>query len=98
MSDIALQPAHQLADAVRRRDISSRELLEHYLSRVERLNEPLNAVVTLDPGGAYQAADDADAALARSPIRSSAPRTTRGTRRAPPADPLVGPRPRLPQA
>jgi amidase len=63
--DIALQPAHRLAEAIRQRDISSRELLEHYLIRVERLNPPLNAVVTLDPDGARQAADDADAALAR---------------------------------
>ena len=49
MSDIALQPAHALAEAIRRRDVSSRELLEHYLARVEALNPPLNAVVTLDP-------------------------------------------------
>jgi amidase len=69
MSDIALQPAHVLADAIRRRDISSRELLEHYLARVERLNPPLNAVVTLDTDGASKAADDADAALARGDIR-----------------------------
>jgi amidase len=69
MSDIALQPAHVLAEAIRRRDISSRELLEHYLARVERLNPPLNAVVTLDPGGARRAADDADAALSRGDIR-----------------------------
>ena len=52
MSDIALQPAHVLAEAIRRRDISSRELLEDYLARVEPLNGPLNAVVTLDPDGA----------------------------------------------
>lgn len=65
MSDIGLQPAHALADAVRRRDVSSRELLEHYLARVEDLNRPLNAVVTLDPDGARVAADAADASLAR---------------------------------
>ncbi len=65
MSDIALRPAHVLADAIRRRDVSSRELLEHYLARVERLNPPLNAVVTLDPDGARLAADAADASLAR---------------------------------
>jgi amidase len=65
MSDIALQPAHALADAIRRRDVSSRELLEHYLARVEALNGPLNAVVTLDPDGARVAADAADALLAR---------------------------------
>jgi amidase len=44
---------------------SSRELLEHYLARVERLNPPLNAVVTLDADGALEDADTADAALAR---------------------------------
>ncbi len=65
MSDIALQPAHALAEAIRRREVSSRELLEHYLARVERLNPALNAVVTLDPDGARMAADAADAALAR---------------------------------
>lgn len=68
MTNLALQPAHGLAEAIRRRDISSRELLEHYLGRVERLNPSLNAVVTLDVEGARQAADDADAALARGEV------------------------------
>jgi amidase len=68
MPDIALRRAHQLAEAIRRRELSSRELLEHYLTRVERLNPPLNAVVTLDPDGARVAADDADAALARGEV------------------------------
>ena len=65
MSELALKPAHYLAEAIRRRELSSRELLDHYLSRVERLNPPLNAVVTLDPDGARRAADAADAAVAR---------------------------------
>jgi amidase len=65
MSDIGLQPAHALAEAIRRRDLSSRELLEHYLGRVEALNPPLNAVVTLDPDGVRAAADAADASLVR---------------------------------
>ena len=69
MSDIALQPAHALAEAVRRRDISCRELLEHYLARVERLNPPLNAVVTLDAEAARRAADESDAAMARGDVR-----------------------------
>ena len=41
--DIALRPAHLLAHAIRCREVSSRELLDHYLARVERLNPPLNA-------------------------------------------------------
>jgi amidase len=65
MSDIALQPAHALASAIRRGDLSSRELLEHYLRRVEVFNAPLTAIVTLDPEGALAAADAADASLAR---------------------------------
>ncbi|GFG51199.1 amidase [Mycolicibacterium agri] len=65
MADIGLRPAHALAEAIRRREISSRELLEHYLARVDALNPALNAVVTLDPDGARRAADAADGALAR---------------------------------
>jgi amidase len=65
MPDIALRPAHQLAEAIRRREFLSRGLLEDYLARVARLNAPLNAVVTLDADGARLAADAADAALAR---------------------------------
>jgi amidase len=65
MSDIALQPAHALAEAIRHREVSSRELLEHYLTRVDALNPALNAVVTLDPDGARTAADAADASLVR---------------------------------
>lgn len=65
MSDIGLRPAHALAEAIKRRDLSSLELLEYYLARVEALNPPLNAVITLDPDGARIAADAADASLAR---------------------------------
>ncbi len=65
MADLALRPAHELAAAIRRRELSSRELLDHYLARVERLNPPLNAVVTLDIERARRAADTADIALAR---------------------------------
>jgi amidase len=65
MADLALRPAHELAAAIRRRELSSRELLDHYLARIEHLNPPLNAVVTLDVEAARRAADAADAALAR---------------------------------
>ena len=68
MSEIATRPAHELADALRRRELSSRELLEHYLDRTEARNPSLNAIVTLDPDGARRAADAADAALARGDV------------------------------
>ena len=65
MTDIAFRSATQLAAAIRSQEIGSRELLEHYLQRVERFNPKLNAVVTLDSERARQRADAADAALAR---------------------------------
>ena len=48
-----------------RRELSSRELLELYLDRIERLDGPVNAVVTLDVERARVAADAADDAAAR---------------------------------
>jgi amidase len=68
MPDIVMRPAHELAAALRRREVSSRELLDCYLERVDRLNPSLNAVVTLDPDAARLAADSADAALARGDV------------------------------
>jgi amidase len=62
---IATRPATQLAAGIRAKDFSSRELLELYLDRIDRLDGPVNAVVTLDAERARDAADRADAALAR---------------------------------
>ena len=67
-ADVALWPAHRLAEGIRRREFSSRELLDLYLDRIARLNPSLNAVVTLDPDGARRAADAADAAVARNEV------------------------------
>ncbi|MEE9607928.1 MAG: amidase [Myxococcota bacterium] len=65
MADPAFRSAADLAGALQRRELSSRELLEHFLERVERLNGRINAVVTLDAERARERADAADAALAR---------------------------------
>jgi len=65
MTDLALLPATELALRLRRREVSSLELLQHHLRRIERLNPALNAVVVLDTDVALQRARDADAALAR---------------------------------
>jgi hypothetical protein len=48
--------ATELTAALARRVISSRELLEEYLTRVERYNPALNAVVTVDAERALAAA------------------------------------------
>jgi amidase len=63
-TDLAVRPATELTAALQRRQISCRELLTHYLQRVERLNPAINAVVTLD-ASAIDRAVAADAALAR---------------------------------
>ena len=63
--ELLLAPAHRLAAAVRDQEVSSRELLDGYLARIERLDPAINAVVTLDVERARAGADAADAALAR---------------------------------
>lgn len=65
MEDTPFRSAAALAGALRRRELGSRELLERYLERVERLNGGINAVVALDPERARAAAGAADAAAAR---------------------------------
>lgn len=52
--------ACRLSRAIRRRELSSRELLELYLSRVERYDPAVNAVVTLDADRALADARRAD--------------------------------------
>ena len=63
--DIALWSTTQQALAIRTGDITSRQLLEHIIARIERLNGTLNAVITQDLASARIAADAADAAIAR---------------------------------
>ena len=63
--DLARSSASELAAAVRSRRVSSVELLDAYVARIEKLNPMVNAVVTLDTDRAREAADAADAALAR---------------------------------
>jgi amidase len=60
MDELALRSATQLEAAIRDGSVSSRELLELYLQRVDQLNPSLNAVVTLDTDRALAAAKRAD--------------------------------------
>jgi amidase len=62
---LAFLPAHELARQLRRREIGSLELLDHYLDRAARLNPKFNALPVLDAERARTKAREADAALAR---------------------------------
>jgi amidase len=62
---LATATARQLEDELRARRLSSRELLDTYLTRIDQLGPPINAVVTLDRERAYAAASRADEAAAR---------------------------------
>ncbi|MDQ3602807.1 MAG: amidase family protein [Actinomycetota bacterium] len=65
VTDGVFAPAHVLAGAIQRREVSSLEVVEAYLTQIARHNPDLNAVVTLDEDGARMRAREADAALAR---------------------------------
>jgi amidase len=68
MTDLGLRSAVELVAMLQKGDVGARELLDHYVARVERLNPALNAVVTLDVERARKAAAAADQARARGAI------------------------------
>ena len=63
--ELATRSATELAAAIANKEVSSRELLDLFASRVERLDEPVHAVVTLDLDRALDSAAKADDATAR---------------------------------
>jgi len=63
MSQIHELSATGLAAEIRNRTVSSREALDHLLERVDRLDGPINSVVTLGIDRAREEADAADRAL-----------------------------------
>lgn len=56
--------AGDLAAAVRARDITARDLLDHHLERIDRLNPAINAFVFIDAVRARSVADDIDRRIA----------------------------------
>jgi amidase len=66
MHEALLQSATNAARMLRRKEISSRELTEMLLARIDSVNPALNAVVALRPEAALQEAAAADEANARS--------------------------------
>lgn len=65
MNDLGFRSAVELAAAIRRLELSSLEVLDHLLERVDRLNPRINAVVTLDASRARSRARELDALAAR---------------------------------
>mgnify|MGYP003323612987 CR=1 FL=1 len=70
-----MKPLHELTVAqiqqqLIEKKLSSREITEHYLNRIDTLNSDYNCYITVDTTGALAAADQADQAIAAG---SSAP-------------------------
>ena len=63
--ELGFLDAGRLAGKIAAGEIGARELLEHFLARVERFNPKLNAIVVPDDARARARADAADRALAR---------------------------------
>ena len=61
--DVAFWSTTRQVEAIRKGEISSRELLELLIARIEKINPDLNAVITFDLEGARRLADQADAKL-----------------------------------
>lgn len=64
-NDFAWLPATDQLAALNAKDVSSAELVELYLSRIDEHNPSLNAIVTIDADAARRAAEQADAARSR---------------------------------
>ncbi|MBW4551143.1 MAG: amidase [Aphanocapsa sp. GSE-SYN-MK-11-07L] len=63
MSDLVFQPAHQLAQMIRDRQVSAIEVLEAHLAQIAKHNSKLNAICILDEDNARTRAKQADQAL-----------------------------------
>ena len=64
-SEICYLTAKELAHLIRNKDISAREAVEAHLAQIELVNPLVNAIVTLTPEQALDAADAADETLGR---------------------------------
>jgi len=68
-------PAHELAAAIRRRELSCREAMQATLARIEAVNPVHNAIVSLrEPELLLREADERDAQLVSSQARALPPR------------------------
>jgi Asp-tRNA(Asn)/Glu-tRNA(Gln) amidotransferase A subunit family amidase len=63
MTDLAFQPAFEIADRIRRKQVSAAEVVETHLQRIERFNPRLNAYIHVAAEAARRQARAADEAL-----------------------------------
>lgn len=61
VTDIGLRSTVEQADLIQRGELSSRELTEHFIERIERLDGEINSVITRDFETALAESDAADA-------------------------------------
>ena len=71
MADIIYSSAKSIAQAIQDREVSSVEVVQAHLYRIEEVNDRLNAVVRLCADRALEEAHEADAALARGESRGA---------------------------
>jgi amidase len=64
-NDLFFAPAHKLASMLKAREVSSTELVDQFIERIESVNHNLNAVVTLVEERAIEEADASDKRLAK---------------------------------
>ncbi|MDC0214926.1 amidase family protein, partial [Gammaproteobacteria bacterium] len=62
--DLLFKSAFEIAEYVKTKAVSSREVVSFYLDRIETFNPQINAVVQLDAERALLRADAADKAIA----------------------------------
>ena len=68
MTDESIRTASQIATAIRAHEVTAVQVLEDLISRVEKYNPALNAIVTLDIDRARRQAQEADEALSQDQI------------------------------
>jgi amidase len=68
MDKLHWKSAADIAHLIRDKKVSAREVLEHFLARVDRFNPKLNAIVWQDRERARKRAETADAALTKGEI------------------------------
>jgi amidase len=64
-TDLCFFSAVKLAELIRAKEVSAREVMEAHLAQIQRINPKVNAIVTLDAEKALEAADEADRVIDR---------------------------------